>query len=157
MPPAYKTNGFVEKKFALKAGWTCLHRSPYFGQLVCVQMAPRRCLHLGVILLEIQVQTARAPAMQRRRPLNDTIPEIRWMKEEERERERRGEGETVGKIFIWDIGRSVGRGRFGRQVPPKQHHQVSILRMAPERFHQRQNIYPRLRTFKKPDISTYPT
>ena len=44
--------------------------------------------------------------------MNDTIPEIRWMKEEERE--RREEGETVGKIFIWDIGRSVGRSRSVR-------------------------------------------
>ena len=41
--------------------------------------------------------------MQRRRPLNDTIPEIRRMKEREK-----GEGETVGKIFIWGIGRWVG-------------------------------------------------
>ena len=56
--------------------------------------------------------------MRRRRPLNDTIPEIRWMKEERTEKERR---ETVGKMFIWAgilVGRfgGSGRGRYRSNI-----------------------------------------
>ena len=66
-------------------------------------------MHLGVIFSGNP--GANRGAMQRRRPLNDTIPEIRRMKEEREKgggRREEGEGETVGKIFIWGIGRWVG-------------------------------------------------
>ena len=54
------------------------------------------------------------------RPLNDTIPEIRWMKEERRGEKERLLGKFSSGILVGRFGRGFG------QVPPKQHHQISI-------------------------------
>ena len=62
VPPAYKTNGFVERKFALKTGWTYPIDHPISVSSSVYRWrraAAAYVLHLGVILLEIQVQTAR--------------------------------------------------------------------------------------------------
>ena len=99
--PLKNTNGFVGGRFKLERGWTFLMTLRWSTSPSTARAA--KCTWASFFSGN---PGANRGAMQRRRwrrPLNDTIPEIRRMKEEEK-----GEGETVGKIFIWGIGRWVG-------------------------------------------------
>ena len=68
--------------------------------------------------------------------MNDTIPEIRWMKEEERERREKKKERLLGKFSSGILaGRSVAVGSGGR------YHQSNIIKFP---FHKwRESVFIR--------------
>ena len=91
--PLKNTNGFVGGRFKLERGWTFLMTLRW-------STSPSTARAAGCIWASFFSGNpgANRGAMQRRRPLNDTIPEIRRMKEERERREKERRERLLGKF-----------------------------------------------------------